>query len=266
MFSINSKYTEFFLTAAIVILLYILTCCDFSTTFNIRPRRRENPVKRENDEMLKTIFHTYKNAFFAIERFGSILETKIDHDDKMSVAALKNIQEISHSSFINSKKMIDSVILTYDFSSEKVKLNLTEMLDDLILQFNGAENLTLQKDFTDEKIFINGSYANLREAFMNILNNAVEATAEAENPAVKISLFTEGSSAVINFRDNGCGIKKNEIKNIFIPLYSSKNSSNNFGIGLSTALKTVNYHSGTILCKSKPGEYTIFQVIIPLVK
>lgn len=266
MFSINSKYTEFFLTAAIVILLYILTCCDFSTTFNIRPRRRENPVKRENDEMLKTIFHTYKNAFFAIERFGSILETKIDHDDKMSVAALKNIQEISHSSFINSKKMIDSVILTYDFSSEKVKLNLTEMLDDLILQFNGAENLTLQKDFTDEKIFINGSYANLREAFMNILNNAVEATAEAENPAVKISLFTEGSSAVINFRDNGCGIKKNEIKNIFIPLYSSKNSSNNFGIGLSTALKTVNYHSGTILCKSKPGEYTIFQVILPLVK
>lgn len=184
----------------------------------------------------------------------------------MSVAALKNIQDISHSSFINSKKMIDSVILTYDFSSEKVRLDLTEMLDDLLLQFEGTENLTLQRDFSEEEIFINGSYASLREAFTNILNNAVEATAEVENPTVKISLFTEGSSAVINFRDNGCGIKKNEIKNIFRPLYSNKNSSNNFGIGLSTALKTINYHSGTILCKSKPNEYTIFQVILPLVK
>ena len=267
MFSINSRYTEFFLVAAIVILLYILTCCDFSTTFNVvRPPRRENRFKRENDEMLKTIFHTYKNAFFAIERFGSILESKIDPNDKMSVAALKNIQDISHSSFINSKKMIDSVILTYDFSSEKVRLDLTEMLDDLLLQFEGTENLTLQRDFSEEEIFINGSYASLREAFTNILNNAVEATAEVENPTVKISLFTEGSSAVINFRDNGCGIKKNEIKNIFRPLYSNKNSSNNFGIGLSTALKTINYHSGTILCKSKPNEYTIFQVILPLVK
>ena len=87
-----------------------------------------------------------------------------------------------------------------------------------------------------------------------------------ENPTVKISLFTEGNSAVINFYDNGCGIEKSDIKNIYRPLFSKKNSSTNFGIGLSTAFKTINYHSGTILCKSKPNEYTVFQVILPKIK
>ena len=162
--------------------------------------------------------------------------------------------------------MTDSVILTYDFSQEKIRLNLNAFLSDLLLQYDAIKNLNIEKEFSNENIFVNASPANLKEAFTNIINNSVEAMTECEKPTIKVSLFTEGNSAVINFYDNGCGIDKKDIKNVFRPLFSKKNSSTNFGIGLSTALKTINYHSGTILCKSKPNEYTVFQVILPKIK
>lgn len=265
LFSSGSKYTELFLAIAIVILFYILLG-DFSSTFNIRSRRQDRPVQSENNEMMKIIFHSYKNAFFAIERFANILENSIDEEDKTAEAALDNIKMIARTSYENSKKMTDSVILTYDFSQEKVRLDLTGILNDLLLQFEAIDNLTVEKEFTASEVFVNASLSSLKEAFTNIINNSIEALADRENPTIKISLFTEGNSAVINFYDNGCGIEKSDIKNIFRPLFSKKNSSTNFGIGLSTALKTINYHSGTILCKSKPNEYTVFQVILPRIK
>ena len=263
--STSSKYTEISLVLAIVILLYILLG-EFSSTFNIKPRRQNQFEQGENNEMMKIIFHSYKNAFFAIERFANILENSIDKNDETAATALENIKTISNTSYINSKKMTDSVILTYDFSQEKIRLNLNAFLSDLLLQYDAIKNLNIEKEFSIENIFVNASPANLKEAFTNIINNSVEAMTECEKPTIKVSLFTEGNSAVINFYDNGCGIDKKDIKNVFRPLFSKKNSSTNFGIGLSTALKTINYHSGTILCKSKPNEYTVFQVILPKIK
>lgn len=268
LFSMQLKYTQLIMAFALVVLLYIFTCCDFSLTFNVNSRRHSK-MQRENDEMLKTIFHTYKNAFFAIERFENMLESNIGGENKnpaIADAALRQIKDISHTYYINSKKMINSVVLTYDFNCEKTKVDLKELLNKTLLQFEGGKTINVEKVYPSETVFVNANSAALTEAFTNILNNAVDATEERGNPTVRISVFLEGKQAVINFYDNGCGIERNEIKNIFRPLYSKKSSSNNFGIGLSSALKTITYHSGTILCKSKPGEYTVFQVILPVLK
>lgn len=262
-FSVNSKYPEFILAVAVIIFLYIIFS-DFFLRLNLKPRHYISKTEKENNEMIKTIFHTYKNAFFAIERFSSILEKRVNKEDKMANEALKNIKNISHTSYINSKRMIDSVILTYDFSLEKVRLDLSALLSDLLLQFEAVPNLKIEQDFPEDGVFINASTANLNEAFTNIINNSVEATQGRKNSTIKISLFTEGDSAVINFYDNGCGIRKSQIKHIFKPLYSFKQSTYNLGIGLSTALKTVSYYSGEISCKSKLNEYTVFQVVLPL--
>ena len=265
-FSVHSKYTGIFLAVAVIVLIYIIIFCDFSLTFNIKFGKRKNTIERENDEALKTIFHTYKNAFFAIERFGSILESRIKTDDEMVSSALSNITSIAHTSYLNAKKMIDSVILSYDFSCEKTHLDVNSLLEDVLMQFEAVEGLTLEKNLCKNTVFVNGSHEGLSEVFTNIMNNAVEATEGRENPTVKVSLFSENNSAVINFYDNGCGIDKHRMKSIFQPLYSEKQSSNNFGIGLSTALKIVHYHSGTIMCKSKLNKYTVFQIILPTVK
>lgn len=263
--STSSKYTEIFLFLAIIILLYILLG-EFSSTFNIKQNRQVHSNYGENNEMMKIIFHSYKNAFFAIERFAEILENCINKDDETSTVTLDNIKNIAHTSYENSKKMTDSVILTYDFSLKKTRINLTELLEDLLLQYKGIQNLTLETNISDKEIFVNASPSGLKEAFINIINNSIEAISKCKNPTIKISLFTEGNSVVINFYDNGCGIEKKDIKHIFRPLFSKKNSSTNFGIGLSTVFKTINYHSGTILCKSKLNEYTIFQIILPKIK
>ena len=263
-FSANSMYTELLMGVAVVILIYILYSCDFLLTFNINPRRKNEVSSMENDEMLKTIFHTYKNAFFAIERFGNVLENNIDHNNSMANTALENIKNISHSSYIDLKRMLDSIILSYDFQDKNTELNLKNVLSDLLLQFNGIPNLTIEQNYTKDNVFVMAARSELTEAFVNIVNNAVEATEGRENPVINISLFTEDNSAIINFTDNGHGIPAKNIKKIFRPLYSSKQSTTNLGIGLSTSLKIISYYGGTITCKSKPDKYTLFQIVLPL--
>ncbi len=263
-FSANSMYTEILMAVAVIILIYILVFYNFLPTLSINSHRKKETSAIENDEMLKTIFHTYKNAFFAIERFESIVENNIKSDNEMVGAALDNIKTISHNSFMDSKRMLDSIILTYDFKGESERLNLKNILNDSLLQYGGSPNLTVEKSFTDGDIFVTGSRAKLTEAFTNIVNNAAEATVDRENPIIRVSLFTENNQAVINFFDNGRGIPHKKIKKIFRPLYSDKQSTTNLGIGLSTTLKIISYHCGTITCRSKPNKYTIFQVVLPL--
>lgn len=263
-FSANSMYTEILIGVAVIVLIYILYSCDFGLTFNINSRRRQENSVIENDEMLKTIFHTYKNAFFAIERFGNILENNIDHNNSMANTALENIKNISHSSYIDLKRMLDSIILSYDFQDKHIKLNLRNVLNDLLLQFSATPKLTIEQNYTEEDVSVVASRPELTEAFVNIVNNAVEATEGMDNPIINISLFTEDNSAIINFTDNGHGIPQKNIKKIFRPLYSSKQSTTNLGIGLSTSLKIISYYGGSITCKSKPDKYTLFQIVLPL--
>ena len=99
----------------------------------------------------------------------------------------------------------------------------------------------------------------------SVIKELLENSIDAGATTITVEIMN-GGIKFMRVTDNGCGIERNEIKNIFRPLYSKKSSSNNFGIGLSSALKTITYHSGTILCKSKPGEYTVFQVILPVLK
>ena len=64
-------------------------------------------------------------------------------------------------------------------------------------------------------------------------------------------------------RDNGCGIDKKMMKRLFKPFASTKKTFNNWGIGLSHVKDVVDAHFGFINVKSKPNEFTEFQIILP---
>ena len=103
----------------------------------------------------------------------------------------------------------------------------------------------------------------LRQVFLNILRNAVEAVDEGGKIGLALSLVKENGAKRIRIRisDNGCGIAEKDWENIFEPFFTTKPSG--FGLGLSNARKIVEQHMGSIKVVKKKGKGTAFEIRIP---
>ena len=101
----------------------------------------------------------------------------------------------------------------------------------------------------------------------NVLSNAFKHTKDKID--VNIDLDEKDERLIIKVKDNGKGIKEDEIKKIFEDFYQvndNRDLSSGTGIGLAITKNLVDIHRGSISVKSEPHIYTIFKITIPIVK
>lgn len=95
------------------------------------------------------------------------------------------------------------------------------------------------------------------QVVINLLLNAMDAVKEVENPQIYIlATLNNNNRVVIDFKDNGTGIKPDIMDKIFMPFFTSKKHGS--GIGLSLSRQIMRLHKGSISVRSKPGEGTTF--------
>lgn len=108
----------------------------------------------------------------------------------------------------------------------------------------------------------------LNQVFMNIISNALQATAATGKPYEerKVSVSSElvGGSIVVRIADNGTGIPERVKARIFDPFFTTKEVGKGTGLGLSIVLGIINDHNGTIDVQTKEGEGTEFIITLPL--
>lgn len=111
---------------------------------------------------------------------------------------------------------------------------------------------------------VRGNGEKLRQAFLNIIINALQAT--PENGSVTISLLpTEtdsGSCYEIRFRDSGPGINEETLQRIFEPFFTTKPEGT--GLGLVITKKIIEAHGGTLEVESGIGAGTVISVRLPV--
>jgi signal transduction histidine kinase len=105
----------------------------------------------------------------------------------------------------------------------------------------------------------------MNQVFMNLLQNAVQAIPDSGR--IRIATRLQGDHhVVLEFEDNGKGIPADRIEKIFDPGFTSKPRGIGSGLGLAIAHQTISGHGGTIQVRSKPGEGTLFTLVLPLVQ
>jgi len=119
-------------------------------------------------------------------------------------------------------------------------------------------NITTDKDLPRVKADPNL----MQEMLMNLLLNSLDAV--DEEGEITVGMQALGGKMIIRVRDNGIGITEEELKVIFEPFYSTKETGKGTGLGLSVTLGIVESHNGTITVASKKGEYTEFTITLPL--
>jgi PAS domain S-box-containing protein len=105
-----------------------------------------------------------------------------------------------------------------------------------------------------------GSASELREVFVNLIVNAVDAM--PRGGSLLISCHRKDDRLHLHFRDNGMGMPEDVRQKIFEPFFSTK-GAHGTGLGLSVSYSIIERHSGLISVVSQSGGGTIFTIDLP---
>jgi signal transduction histidine kinase len=116
---------------------------------------------------------------------------------------------------------------------------------------------------TEAPIWVSGDPGELKEVFVNLLYNAVDAIGEAG--VIAVSSEIKGQTLELSFSDTGPGMTDEVRSHLFEPFFTTKGEKGT-GLGLATCYSIVNAHSGIIEAESALGEGTTFKITMPLYK
>lgn len=213
----------------------------------------------ENNKLIKTsifkVTHEIKNPLAVIKGYLSIF----DPYDSDKCLKYKNILEIEVENALNVLKDFSSI---NHLNIKKNNINYYDLLmeaKETILPFFNDKNIKLNIS-SPRELFVNADYNRMKQVLINILKNSTEAL--SDNGKIDIKSYIENNKLITIIKDNGHGMDKETIDNLFTPFYSKKSFGT--GLGLCLSKEIIELHNGTIKYTSKLNLYTEVKIVIPV--
>lgn len=194
------------------------------------------------------------------------LEAMIDGVLPVTAERMSHLNE----EVIRFGRLLDNLNILKEFEAESMKLSFeTAFLDELITDVYSdfcvaAEEKNIKIDYylePNRDYRITGDKDKLKQVFINLISNALKFT--EEKGKVWINVYDNSKNIVVEVKDNGIGIKEEDLPFIFERLYrgdKSRHEIEGSGIGLTIVKNTLQLHSASIDVESEEEEGTTFRV------
>ncbi len=158
---------------------------------------------------------------------------------------------------IELKPLLQRAVQMEGFKLENKRISLT-------VESNSNSNSDSNSNSKDPLPRVLGNPNQLLQAFLQIVENAVDALQEAGGGRLQVCLWREGNEVVVQFADTGPGLRDPE--RVFDPFYTTKPVGKGTGLGLSATYGVIQDHKGQITCYNRPEGGAAFEIRLPALK
>jgi signal transduction histidine kinase len=210
--------------------------------------------------------HEIRNPLVAIKTLIQLLPERLDDEefrDQFLKIAAGEVDRIS--------SLVNELLEFARPSDPKLELeDIDTILDGMILLVSTEtkkKQINIIKDYAPNLPPLHIDREQIKQVFLNILLNAIEATIENGKITVKTRSFMKPGGELylqIEFNDTGCGIPGEYIEDIFNPFFTTKSTGS--GLGLSISNQIIQDHRGYIDVESQLGKGSSFFINLPVNK
>jgi signal transduction histidine kinase len=185
----------------------------------------------------------------------------------LSREQLANAQKIGQQARRTRELVSDLLSFAQQTPGEKSPLELKPLLQRAV-QMEGFKvdnkKISLAVESKAPVPRVLGNPNQLLQAFLQIVENAVEALQETGGGRLVVSLWREDNEVVVRFADSGPGLRDPE--RVFDPFYTTKPVGKGTGLGLSATYGVIQDHKGQITCYNRSEGGAAFEIRLPALK
>ena len=229
-------------------------------------------VKLENmrRDFVANVSHELKTPLTSITGFVETLKINDDIDNATRNHFLYIIEKESNrlKGLIEDILMLSSIENGQDLSYEQVKLfDIFKEVCEITQYIASSKNIEVSYDFEDEEVHILGIRDNIKQIFLNLVDNGIKYT--PENGRIQVIQYydKDKQNIILEFKDNGIGIPKEYLNRIFERFYrvdkARSRDIGGTGLGLAITKHMVKSLGGNIEVNSILGVGSDFIVTIP---
>jgi len=221
----------------------------------------------------------------------SILVGGVAHDINNVMTAIRGAVYLAKKTPEHSARHINVIESQCEYATDIVKQMLISsksdsvetaefLLSDLLVSseelFRSAvcRDVEIQFNIETKHAYVHGSSTLVRQAVLNLILNAVDATLEVVSPCISVELkelgqFDKACDSAhylsVSVTDNGHGMESSTMDRIFEPFYTTKPSTKGTGLGLAIVYNVAKNCGGYVTVESVVGKGTTFNLFLPIV-
>ena len=243
----------------------VVVIAELTRVYEVERRLKQSEKLASLGKVVEGVAHEVRNCLTSLGGFTQRLNNMSEED-----STVWKYTEIMLHDVARLEKMVKDIeeyvrfSKLYHFNFVKTDVvPLVERARDKAIQLmpeSFAKKISFSIEAEKSLPEINVDIAAMEEVFFNLIRNAFEAMPNGGRLRVVIKNLRSG--ILVSFIDNGVGIHRDDIPDIFNPFFTSKTSG--AGMGLTKAHLLLEEHRGTVRVSSEPGKGSTFEVFLPV--
>jgi signal transduction histidine kinase len=243
----------------------VMASC-FSRDIRVRKRLEEGLIRSDRLAVLGQVSaglaHEINNPLsIVLANAQDLLGEPMDEKDRRQCLDIivKNTIRAGH--IVN-----DLLTFTRQGPPVKAPVNLLDVIDESLLFVHSkikAKKISVRKEFSPGGTAVYGDESQLMQLMVNLLLNSIQVLKEDGWILLRVSTRDSDhrQEVLLEVEDNGPGIRSSDLKRVFDPFYTTKETG--FGLGLFISSTIAERHHGSIWAESQEGQGTTLKVLLP---
>jgi PAS domain S-box-containing protein len=224
-------------------------------------------IAHEINQPLNTLSILFDNMLLAASQEDSLPKSYLEKKTKKIYDNIFRIKNIIDHVRVFSRSQDDTILTMFDVN-ESIR-NATSLISEQFMH----KLIELEMNFSDPLPLAYGNTYQFEQVILNLLINSKDAMEELEENTGKpiykkigIKTYHSVNQIIVDVKDNGIGIRPEELEKIMLPFYTTKEAGKGTGLGLSITFGIIKEMKGEISFQSELNKGTNVKIKLPIIE